>query len=126
MALFISYGEATVCFGTCSDLVNVLRCLRMRCLYLHHFSDVKMIPFACRYGVHVTLHNLLGEKVNASSKAVMAVMYITFCNSSFIVQTINTQAASFSKCCIDGLLFLLLSTASHALFYSYMVPVYLK
>ena len=56
-----------------------------------------MIPFACRYGVHVTLHNLLGEKVNASSKAVMAVMYITFCNSSFYCTNNKHTGGQFFK-----------------------------
>lgn len=38
--------------------------------------DVKMLSLACRYGVHVTLHSLLGESVNVSSTGIMAVMYI--------------------------------------------------
>lgn len=42
------------------------------------FKESQMISFACRYGVHVTLHTFSGEKVNVFSKATMAVMYICF------------------------------------------------
>lgn len=64
------------------------------------FKESQMISFACRYGVHVTLHKFSGEKVNVFSTATMAVMYI-YMFQVLSVQTIKTQADSFSKCCID-------------------------
>ena len=43
-----------------------------------------MIYFACHYSVHVPLHEFLGEKVNISSKAIMAVMYIMLFKNSYL------------------------------------------
>lgn len=59
--------------GKCTAL------LKIEMFLFASFFDVLMMSFACRYGVHVSLNNLLRWKVNVSSKEIMAVMYM-FCN----------------------------------------------